>query len=413
MKKILIITFLISLPLICLAEEPQIDFQHIWSLRFDTVPANENSIISKPEEITTEMLPRMIERDDKLMFFDEEGEVKKEINITRKFYDTVNFSKHKSYVVVKKHDKMPGEGSPAKIHVYNKEGNLQYEFNGNTDFYYRVSEKGICAEIDYVGEGGRFRFINTVGNTLKEVDPGFITGCITHTQVEGRFSGDGEKFALIASDCVGYPYTGVDSYVVLYDENANEIFRKKLVSNPDWVRVVDISENGNRILVTTDLDGRLNTAFLLDNNGNIVKVIEDVSALFPDNLKYDTKTNAFIANSLRKQRVIDSQGNKVTIEIKDKIASNCISKDYMATVALVEKKKKEKKKEKEHKKERKIKKELTLYLYDREGNLLLKKKLHGNTKGLKTTSCNFVTDDIIAVRFSNEMSYYKISRIEK
>lgn len=410
MKKILIITFLISLPLICLAEEPQIDFQHIWSLRFDTVPANENSIISKPEEITTEMLPRMIERDDKLMFFDEEGNVKKEIDINKKFYDTVDFSKHKNYAVVKKHDKMPGEGFPVNIQVYNKEGDLQYEFDGWHDNYYKISEKGICADIEWIGNS--FRFIDTNGELLKDIKMDFtFGGGITGPRFRGRFSGDGEKFAVTVADYVGYPVTGIDYYAVLYDENANEIFRKKLVSYPDRTRVIDISENGDRILVSTNLEGRLNTAFLLDNNGNIVKVIEDVSALFPDNLKYDTKTNAFIATSLRKQRVIDSQGDKVTIEIKDKIASSCISKDYMATVALMEKKKK--KEEKEHKKEKKIKKELLLYLYDIEGNLLLNKKLHGDTKELKTTSCNFVADDIIAVRFSNEMSYYKISRIEK
>jgi len=386
---------------------PELKLKLIWKLRFDSLPANEESIFGRPKKITPEMLPRMIETEDKLIFFDEQGKIKKTFDIDRRRFDGVSISKHGDYIALRKTvGEIPSTDvpTPAKVQVFDKEGNLVYEISGcNASNSWEVSDKGGCLVVD--GIYCTFTLYNSAGNKICHKKTFEKTWIGHETVFYGSFSGDGEKFVIFATDFIYREES--KAYLILYDISGEEIWRKQVEEGYISTGYFDISETGDRIIVSlmNEADPGITKVVLYDGTGNIIKEFPGIWPL-SWHTAFDTNQNVFVLNnSLSAINYIYPDGEHTQINLvpqetptedKPEIKDSAISASYIAFVSM------------ESKGNRVI-----LNIFNRNGELLLERNLGGNKNDLKKTYVDFAADDIISVKFADEVRYYKISAIGK
>jgi len=390
---------------------PELKLKLIWKLRFDSLPANEESIFGRPPEITPEMIPRMIETEDKLIFFDEEGKITKTFDIDRKRFDRVSFSKDKNYVALKKTVGEIPETEipiPAKVQVFDKEGILKYELDGEESNIYSISNLGYCLEVNYMNNS--FTLFDETGKEICHKQLFGNPGIGYENRFDGKFSGDGNKILIYATNYYSKsnePLNNPEVFIILFDNLGNEITRKRIENANEATGNFDISDNGDYIFIETEKITEIHPEYgslsqwdgvLLDKNGNAL--IEPF--IFPvagaPIMKYDSTTNSFISiGGLETIVIVETFGKVSKVSLPDfDIEDNIISLKYIAVVG--------RKKEGNN---------VILKIYDKEENLLLDRNLGGNKKDLKKLDINFVNDNILSVKFSNEVRFYRIIELEK
>lgn len=392
------------------SKKPELKLKLIWKQRFDSVEANENSILSKPDEITSEMTPRIIETEDKLIFFDDEGKIKKELVIERERFEQIRFSKRRSYVMVRKTIGKISEmeiPTPTKAQVYDKNGELKYELDGETGKSYIVSEKGQCLEVHHLENA--FTLFNSNGEEITLISPLDNIGMgLGSNRFFCKFSGNGERILLYATNFTsGTNVYDTEVFVIVFDNKGNELMRKKVENVLYSTDVFNISEDGEYIFIATlkikEMHPEYGPLFqrdgiLLDKDGG--SLIEPFSFIAGGDctIKYDDRTKTFISiGGVNEILIVDTTGKETIIDSPDSnVEDNAISSKYIASVG--------------GKKEGNV---VILKIYDKEGNLLLNRSLGGNKKDLKMLRVELFENDIVAVKFSNEIRYYKISEIGK
>ncbi|MDD5687258.1 MAG: hypothetical protein PHE88_05440 [Elusimicrobia bacterium] len=390
--------FVLSVGNFLVYAKEKVDLKLIWKQRFDTVPANEESILSKPPEIIAEMIKPILKVENKLIFFNEQGKIAKEIELTEQ--DRVIFSKNGEFVVVDTEELPSGEEkedeTSAEVKVYDKAGTLLYKYDSTSSENHVISNTGTSVEINYVDCS--FRMFDNKGNVVKSVRVFNNSGIDISNSFKGEYSGNGERFVIYATY---YPQESenllnTEVYIILYDNLGNELWRKKLENIKQSSEAIQISEIGDCILLGEDSNiGENNTedrVFLLSGSGEIIKIFSRIRLVLAQ-LEFNSETSEFVVNpGLNKTYVITSSGVISEYEMPFSVCEMAISMKYIINVG------REKNKE-----------NIILNISTKNNEVLLTRNLGGNKNDLKTLSLEFVGDDIIAISFSNEIRYYKIS----
>ncbi len=370
---------------------PQVQLKLIWIQKFDSVPSNEKSILNKPPEISSGMIPSILETKNKLLFFDEEGKIVKTLEFDSEKFEGAEFSKHRNYVTIRKTvGDIPETEAPipAIVQVFDKEGNLKYEITeGDTDNTYIVSDKGYCLEISHMDTS--FTLYGEIGKEICHKQPIISeSNAVYENRFYGMFSSDGGKIIIFATH---FPYRGkAKVYFIIYDTAGNELWRKEVVEeflSEDF----EISDLGDRIISSSYKDGEpsVTRADLLDGDGNILKTIPGICG----SVKFSSALNSFVFYSGTEINVVNVEGAVTTMNASFDALDTATSTKFIASVGMREKGN-----------------NVVLSLFNTNGELLLNRNLGGSKKDLEQLYVNFVEDDVISIQFSNEVRYFRILR---
>jgi hypothetical protein len=175
--------------------------------------------------------------------------------------------------------------------IWEKENVLYYDSPG---YDYFISDKGRVVEFNILN--GILNFYNEEGNKIKEIKL-FKESYweVADRNIWGKFSGDGNYFAINATNLGGETFTN-GSGVILYNRNGEELWN--FDCDEEWGDAIDISSDGRYVISANNSDThQKNATYLFNRDGRLLRKYDKICGsiiAFSKSGKYVVFSGAYI-----------------------------------------------------------------------------------------------------------------------